>query len=243
MASSCLLEKKEKENSNRTREEFCNDWAEAVCSKEAVSACQAASAEDCRLTQEGACRKLVPDDFSDEKGQDCIDAVKRAYADADLEGDELSTVLRLGGPCDRLIAGDKESGDECNENHDCDGPSGYVCVRHSDDAKGTCQVPQVTEAGKDCSAAQRTCEKGFYCNGDNCIEAKDAGDECTIPEECGENAFCSPAGKCEKRHKVGAECSSDGECSDGICYEYEGEKTCTDRIRLGRSEPLCDELK
>ena len=228
---------------DRTRAEFCNDWAAAACSKEVVSACQAESAEDCQSTQEDACRELVPEDFSDEMGQDCIKAVKAAYEDADLQGGELATVLRLGGKCDKLIAGNKDAGDECNSNSDCDRPGGYECVRHSDDDKGTCQIPTVTGAGRDCSAAQRTCEVGFYCDGDNCIEAKDTGDECTIQEECGEGAFCSGSGKCESKHDVGADCTDDIECDDGICYEFEGAKTCTDRIRLGRSEPLCEALK
>jgi hypothetical protein len=32
------------------------------------------------------------------------------------------------------------------------------------------------------------------------------------------------------------------QCSAGICYEFEGELTCTDRIVLSRAEPLCDDL-
>jgi len=29
----------------------------------------------------------------------------------------------------------------------------------------------------------------------------------------------------------------------GICYEFEGEETCTNRIVLSRAEPLCDDLE
>jgi hypothetical protein len=239
LAFSCKDDKKEP----RTREQFCTDWAAAACSDETVSACQASDATSCRDTQEDACRKLVPEDFSDAMGQDCIDAVKEAYADADLKGDELKTVLSLGDPCDKLIQGNKDEGENCDENKDCDGPAGFVCVRHADEDTGTCQEPEIVGAGKDCSSKQKICEPGFYCNGDNCIESKDEGDPCTIQEECGEPAFCSEAGKCETRHKVDTDCTSDIECADGICYEYDGKKTCTDRIRLARSEPLCEDLK
>jgi hypothetical protein len=142
-----------------------------------------------------------------------------------------------------LIKGSKDEGEDCDANEDCDGPAGFECVRHADAETGTCQVPEVTGAGKDCSSKRKICGAGFYCNGDNCIEAKDAGDGCTIQEECGEAAFCTTGGKCETRHKVGTECTSDIECDDGICYEYEGKKTCTNRIRLARSEPLCEDLK
>jgi hypothetical protein len=235
--------KADDEKKPRTREEFCADWAKAACSDETVSACQAEDAVSCRDTQEDACRKLLPEDFSDEMGQECIDAVKKAYADADLRGDELKTVLSLGEPCDKLIKGDKDEGEDCDSNADCDGPAGYECIRHSDADTGTCQVAQVVGAGKDCSSEQKICEPGFYCNGDNCIEAKDEGDDCTIQEQCGDSAFCNADKKCETKHKVSTKCTSDIECADGICYEYAGEKTCTDRIRLGRGEPLCEELK
>jgi hypothetical protein len=114
LAFSCGEDEKEP----RTREEFCRDWAEAACSEETVSACQAEDAESCRDTQEDVCRDLVAEDFSDEMGQACIDAVKRAYEDAELEGGELTTVLRLGGPCDKLIKGDKDEGEDCSDDRD-----------------------------------------------------------------------------------------------------------------------------
>ncbi|HET6334325.1 MAG TPA: hypothetical protein VFG30_13975 [Polyangiales bacterium] len=235
--------KDDDEKKPRTREEFCVDWAEAACSDDTVSACQAADAESCRDTQEDACRKLVPEDFSDDMGQACIDAVKKAYEDADLTGDELKTVISLGDPCDKLIKGNKDEGEDCDANTDCDGPGGYVCIQHSDADTGTCQIPEVVGGGKDCSSEQKTCDEGFYCNGENCIESKDEGDDCTIQEQCGEAAFCNADKKCETKHKVSTACTSDLECDDGVCYEYEGEKTCTDRIVLGRREPLCEDLK
>jgi hypothetical protein len=227
---------------DRTREEFCRDWAEAACSEEAVSACQATDAEDCRQSQEDFCRDLVPADFSDEQGQACIDAVGDAYEDGDLEGDELATVLKLGPPCDKIIRGDQGRGEECDSTRDCDAAAGFECVRKSDSEEGTCQIPERIGDGRDCSAAQATCNVGFYCNGDNCVEAKGAGGSCTIPEECGEDAFCND-GTCEERAGVNETCTSDQQCLEGICFDFEGERTCTDRIRLARAEPVCDDLR
>lgn len=230
------------EKEPRTRDDFCSAWAEAACSTETVSACQAPDATSCRVAQQAACRKLVPAGFSDEKGQACIDAVKAAYADADLTASELKVVLRLGSPCDKLIKGEKDKGESCAANAECDGPAGYVCIRHADASTGTCQIAESVGGGKDCSPKQKVCEVGFYCNGENCLEAKDAGDECTIQEQCGAAAFCNASGKCETKHKVSTECTSDRECGDGICYEFEGKKLCTDRVRLGRGEPVCEDL-
>jgi hypothetical protein len=227
----------------RTREVFCRDWAAAACSEDTVSACQAASAEECRHSQEDFCRDLVPEKgFSDAYGDTCIDAVSAAYEDADLKGDELGTVLKLAQPCDKLNAGPKERGESCSMNSDCDAPAGYVCVMKSDQEKGSCEIPEETGAGRDCSAAQKTCPSGFYCNGENCVEAKDVGEKCTIQAECGDTGYCDKD-KCAARATVGSACNADYECAAGICYEFEGKKTCTDRIRLARAEPLCEDLR
>ena len=104
----------------RTQEEFCQDWAEAACSKEVLSVCQAKDAASCHDSQEAFCRDLVPEDFSDEAGDDCIDAVKDAYKDADLEGEELATVLKLGAPCNELLTGLQDEGETCDQDVDCD---------------------------------------------------------------------------------------------------------------------------
>jgi hypothetical protein len=228
----------------RSQEEFCQDWAKAACSEEVVSVCQSEGADECRQSQEDFCRKLVPEDtFSDAKGQACIDAVADAYEDGDLKGEELAVVLKLAAPCDRIIQGPKEAGDSCTKRSECDASAGYECVKKADKETGSCQLPEVVAAGKDCEAAQKTCGVGNYCNGENCVEANDVGDDCTIPEECGEEGFCNDDGKCAERFAVNESCSSDAECATGICYEFDGEKSCTDRVVLSRSEPICGDFR
>lgn len=230
------------EDKPRTPSEFCSDWAEAACSAETVSACQADGVESCRKSQALACKGFVPDSFSDEMGDACIAAVKAAYADGDLRGDELKTVGRLSGPCAAIIRGPKVKGEACSTTSAC-AAAAHTCVRKSDQTLGTCQIAEEVAGGRDCSAAQKTCGIGFYCDGDNCVEAKDVGESCTIPEQCGSGNFCSDAGKCEAGRKIGSECSSDEECSNGVCLEYDGEMTCADRIVLSRSEPVCQDLR
>ena len=228
----------------RSREAFCRDWAKAACSKEVLSVCQAESAETCHDAQEDFCRDLIPEDFSDVMGDECIAAVKDAYKDADLKAAELATVLRLATPCDQLIVGPKEEGESCSERSDCDTSLGLECVRKAGDDAGKCEVPEEVGAGRKCDAAQKTCPVGFYCDGSNCIEAKDLADDCTIQEECGEGGFCGDDGKCAEQLELDNTCTRDLECATGICYEYQpGDKVCTDRIRLARSEPLCDALR
>jgi hypothetical protein len=238
-----LLAACKKQEPPRTREQFCRDWAAAACSEEVISVCQASSAEACHSSQEAFCRKLVPSDFSDANGTVCIDAVRNAYKDADLKDAELATVLKLADPCDALIVGPKGQGDTCTKQSDCDASAGLQCVRKSTSSDGVCEVPEEVGGGRSCKAAQKTCSAGFYCDGNNCIEAKSSGQDCMIQEECGLSGFCGDDGKCADRLAVGDPCNSDGQCKTGICYEFQGNQTCTNRIRLARAEPLCDDLR
>ena len=42
---------------------------------------------------------------------------------------------------------------------------------------------------------------------------------------------------------VNGKCSQDYECESGICYDDGAEKSCTDRIRLAKAEPICEDLR
>src|SRR4029077_16765067 len=125
------------------------------------------------------CRSLVPDaSFSDAHADACLGAVSDAYADASLRDEELATVLRLGAPCDQLLTGPKDRGESCTTRRDCDASSGFDCLKKGDASKGTCQIPEEVGGGRDCSAAQKVCTTGFYCDGDHCVEGKDVGEDC-----------------------------------------------------------------
>ena len=128
--------------------DFCDAWGERACSDEVVSVCQAPDVEDCRAAQRSAClEQLDADDFSPMMASDCLSAVEKAYADADLTADELRTTLRLEAPCDSLIVGPVAEGDDCDEHEDCDTASGFTCVFQADQDMGTCQIPVSVDPG------------------------------------------------------------------------------------------------
>ena len=232
------------EETARTREVFCQQWAKEACSSAVVSACQASSAETCRLTQQGFCMSLVPTNFSDAAADACLSAVRDAYADADLTGTELDTVLQLGGPCARVVEGPASVGETCTTSRDCQGSAGYECVTKGGQAQGTCQLPELIGPGLKCAAAQQVCMEGFYCNGSNCIEAKGAGESCTNDEECGISGWCGSEGVCSARLLVDAPCTASNQCASGLCYTFSADdRTCSDRLRLSRSEPVCENLR
>lgn len=227
----------------QTRAEFCREWATKACSEEVVSACQAESADACRLTQQGACEDLIPTGFSADNAPACLQAVAAAYADADLDATEVATVLRLGPPCDRLVRGDRSSGDTCTSTSDCDAVAGFACVIKGSDAEGTCQTPRVVQPGLACDALSETCTEGFYCNGENCVAGEDIGASCSNQQECGSEAYCGTDGACTARLPVRADCNADHECLSGLCIAFDTERICVNAIRLSPSEPLCDALR
>lgn len=225
-----------------TREGFCQRWATQACSDAVVSACQAADAPSCRLQQQEFCAGLVPSDFSARHAEECLSSVGKAYADADLTSTELRTVLELGAPCNRIVVGPSGNGDACSRNSDCDGANGFECVIKG--AEGTCQKPEIVAAGLKCSAPQEVCGEGFYCNGDNCIAGKSVGQDCLHDSECGTSGTCSTDGICVARLPVNSPCSEHNDCLSGLCLEFSSlERTCVDRLRLSRSEPVCENLR
>jgi hypothetical protein len=187
--------------------------------------------------------ELVPAGFSDAKGNACIDAVRAAYQDGDLQGDELSVVFNLSGPCSGIVKGPGEVGDKCDSSRDCNAPAGLECVKKGSDDDGTCQKPVVVGAGRDCTGDAKICDTGFYCNGENCVEAKASGRDCAQQEECASGLFCNDEGKCQTGRKISEPCESDIECQTGICLTADEETVCTDRVVLARSEPICDTLR
>jgi hypothetical protein len=229
----------------QTQPEFCQDWAAAACSSQVISACQAADVSQCQAAQLSFCADLIPSEgFGAESGGACLAAVGAAYADADLTADELKTVLRLAAPCDRLVRGPKAQGEACNEPLDCNGPAGFTCVIKGGATAGTCQQPVTVGAGLDCSALGTECTEGFYCNGQNCIVGHDVGVACVRTDECGTEGFCSAANVCEARRTVDADCTLDEQCLSGLCYRYaSGDQVCTDRVRLARTELICEDLR
>lgn len=227
----------------RTRADFCEAWADAACSERTVDACQADGVDDCRIAQQTFCLDLVPETFADDTADTCLKAVSDAYADADLNSEELRTVLRLGAPCDRLVRGPKDQGEVCTSSRDCDGPAGYSCVLKGAAVAGTCQVPESIGPGRSCAAAQQVCQTGFFCDAQNCVEYLDVGAACTNHEECGDLGYCA-AGVCQERLGINSSCVDDIECRSGVCFTFgSGERVCTDTLRLSRSEPHCDTLR
>lgn len=219
-----------------------------ACGPEVIDVCQAASASRCQASQKEYCLDLVPPSYAPDQARVCLDAVEAAYADADLDGEELKTVTQLGAPCHLLVRGSGGADAPCTSSAECDGPRGFVCVIKGGDIDGTCQIPEEVGGGFDCSEPQQTCEEGFYCNGENCIAHRRLDARCTVDTECGPEAYCEAVPPeldkvCTPRSDISEPCSSARECLSGVCLLAGGESLCVERVRLSPSEPLCQSLR
>lgn len=223
-----------------TRDELCARWAEAACQPEVVSACQASSVQGCQGAQTESCLDWLPETIQDRAVSECLGAVADAFKDADLDAEELNIVLRLSAPCNQIVPA-SEGGQSCESDSDCDAGQGLSCVFKAE-STGSCEVPELVSAGFSCDDAQQECEAGFYCDGKNCIAAKQDGENCNNNAQCGSSSYCD-SGTCASRRDVGSACGGNQECQSGICYAFEESRSCVNRIRLSPSEPICDGLK
>ena len=223
---------------------FCERWASRACSEQTVAACQATGADACRASQQAFCDAQITRAFDDAQATACLDAVGRAYEDADLTAEELIEVVRLGGDCARVQAGDAAEGGGCAQTAECDAPAGLECIFKGDESSGRCQLPVAVAPGFDCTAPEARCGDGFYCDGQNCIAGKTSGAACVATRQCATGTYCGGAGACAPRLELDAACSTDDQCASGFCYDVgAGEPTCASLVRLGRSDPLCERLR
>jgi hypothetical protein len=118
---------------------------------------------------------------------------------------------------------------------------------------GSCQVPEEIQAGRQCGDPEDVCEDDFFCSMDYCLARYDDEEPCTYSGQCNSHAFCnkdvanadggSSDGVCEPRRAVDSPCTADEQCESGVCYEFANSQVCIDRLRLSRSEPICETLR
>jgi hypothetical protein len=235
------------ESTLKTETAFCTAWADAACNEEVVVACDSGSRAICVDNQRQACQALVPPGYKSKHAEECVEAVRDAYEDADLTAEELDVVLRLGGVCAMLIDGGLDEGADCVRSTDCDGVNGYECVVKAGQTLGTCQVPAAVDGGRRCSSPESVCVADFYCDQTNCVERVPEGDPCD-GDVCAAGLRCAVATgetetSCVPQLANRQPCASDDECVSGLCIDTDPtHKQCGSFARLALGSPLCDSL-
>jgi hypothetical protein len=236
---------------------FCTKWAQAACNGEVVEKCSAADEEACVEAQKSFCESLVPDGrYSSSLAKDCVEAVEKAFKDAELTPEERDTVLRLGPPCDGVLSGEAGEGEACGETADCNTEQALACVKKPGDEEGTCQEPMEVMGGFDCSGDNVVCAEGFYCDGANCLANKGDGASCSDAIPCAIEFNCErPDGSmpdplvddatCVAKAEVGSDCEKDSDCLTGICSIAAGSSAgvCSALTVLSPTDPICEDLR
>lgn len=235
---------------NATVASFCDSWAKSACRSNVVSICSGAEKADealtraCQESQQDFCRSLLPTSgYGSRRAAECLKAVEAAYSDARLTATEIATVRHRGEPCNHLVKGPAAKGDTCVNSDDCDTTNDYLCVIKS--GEGTCQIPVVVANGTSCAAPGAACNPGFFCDGDNCVQAKPVDGKCTTDFECATGLICDPeALKCVARVSQ-KECMKDDDCTTNVCDIPVGSSTglCVSTVTLGASQAICEDLR
>lgn len=244
----------------RNAQGFCQEWAKAACQPSVVENCDTV-VDDCIDTQSAFCETIVPEDYSRRKASACLSAVKTAYRDAKLSGEEVQIVRYLAAPCDQLSSGSRDEGESCGENSECDTSLGFACIKKLGAADGVCEKPVLVGPGQACDGDAEVCEEDYFCNGDNCVAYEELGEACDGDYECAPEHRCiaEPSGAggagggagepetgvCTERSGLNDVCTADDDCQSHYCYKEAGatEGECASSITLSRSEPLCDDLQ
>lgn len=247
----CTVEEDAPPDPFATRAGFCDAWAENACAPKVITYCNAKSVEACKTTQSEFCLGLLPDNYASTHAKDCLDAVKGAYEDAELDPDELQIVLHLAAPCDQLSKGTRADGQSCTAADDCDTAGGFSCIMKQGEAQGTCGEPEEVAAGEACDGPSQVCKSGYFCNGENCVAYKKTGVACEGDYQCKPTDHCSKdsadaaTGTCAVRADLEEACSADTDCQSNYCVIESGatEGVCAGTIRLSRTEPICENLR
>lgn len=229
---------------------FCEGWAKAACNATVVANCAGADKATSELTsqcvesQQTFCEGLVPSSgYSSEQASTCLAAVKSAYADGKLNADEIAIVRHRADPCNHLIKGPKDKGEECSTDDDCDTLKDYVCVMKG--GTGSCQIPTVVDNGDSCKAPDAACKPDHYCDsGSHCVQSSDVGDSCTDTYQCLNGLDCD-ADKQQCVMRVDPKkCTQDSDCPTGVCDMAVGADTgkCVSLVPLTLTDSLCKDL-
>ncbi len=232
------------ENPLGTQSGFCNAWAKAACNNTVVKNCNEVDQNTCIVNQASFCETLVPAGYNSKRAQDCINAVKAAYADAQLDATELDVVLRLGGDCSHLVAGPDKVGEACSQQNDCNTVNNYTCVIKAGDDSGTCEIPQIQANGEPCDGPAMVCNDAAYCDGQNCLVRKPDGKTCSYDAMCVDGDLCDMSastdgsGTCSAKLDLRASCTDDSQCASAICLSGK----CTSQVVLTVESSLCTNL-
>lgn len=228
---------------------FCTEWAEAACNETVVRHCAARNQDACIASQQTYCERLMPAmDYEADQAMVCLDAVKAAYDDGELDATERDIVHNLAEPCEQMFSGSLGEGESCSRSNECRTEDGLTCVIRQGDSLGTCQEREVVEGGFSCTEVNQVCAEGFYCDGEHCVATRQDGDSCDEKNPCAQDLECvseDDVQECKPKYRTGEGCREDNDCLSDICVRSPGAERglCADTLVLSAGDALCDSLR
>jgi len=251
-----------------TTDGVCQRWGEAACNEDVVRDCNGSSGttEECVKDQKRFCAAQLGDGpFDRELTPDCIDDVRKAYADGEITAKErLNVILVESGSCADLRASSqrgaggaggagagplpKEPGARCDPDTDvcvdiafCD-PDAKLCALKSVEGEPCCaQQSSFLTPACESGTSDMPCAPGTFCYLGECAVVGETK-ECENDAQCGTDRYCSLSNTCEPRGEDNDACDvgHDEQCAEGYFCSEDFEQ-CRDFIVVGSPE-LCQHL-
>jgi len=181
---------------------------------------------------------------------ECLAFIHEVYRDERLDPDERDTLVNLAKPCNKLLSGSGDKGDECRQDKDCATIDGLACVKRPGETRGQCHKPRKVEGGGRCGDADSVCQGDFYCNGTHCVATKPEDEVCTKAVPCDEETYCvyeddADEGMCVQKKDVGDACVHDDECDSELCDRNanEDEGLCVRSLKLNHRLDMCKSFR
>lgn len=181
---------------------------------------------------------------------ECLAFIHDVYRDEALDAEERDAIVSLAEPCNKLLSGSGDKGDECKEDKDCATVDGLACVKRFGETRGQCHEPREVKGGGRCANSDSVCEEEFYCNGNNCVSVSFLGEPCSESLPCDETTLCmieddAEEGVCIEKNDTGDDCVSDDECQSGLCDRNASEDVgrCVTKLKLNHRVDMCESFR
>lgn len=233
--------------------DFCEAAASGICNAAVVSACDT-DASSCVSKVKTECASTPIDlpnvqlssslTYHPEAGQDCLNALVAAWADAAIDQGDEATVKST---CIKAFNKNLGVNGTCSDDSDCNVSDGLSCVVHS--GKGTCQVASSANGGDDCSDPTVQCSAGYYCDeqSQHCFSDAKEGKACSDVIACAAGLECVQGSTgealCQTKASDGDACKTNNDCSSGYCLRPSGQTSggkCHSTDALDSFSSNCD---
>lgn len=237
-----------------TQMSFCQVLAQADCSDPVVRACYGADDSSVGtdtttcIAARSALDRCNPAGlpYHSQYAQDCVDAHTNLYGSSQLDPGLFQAAQQA---CLGVFNKGGTQGASCSSDADCavtpvaENQPSLVCIIHQ--GAGTCQIPNLVNAGDKCQDPTAQCPDGYSClAGGYCVANPGSGEACGPGITCGNSVSklrCDlTTMKCAAPFDDGQACTDVSECSGNFCVPTAKGGICSHTYTLALGAPACE---